>query len=269
MKRGYIFGTGERISPDELVNSGCSGFLFNRLLFAYDYVKRNIKKGSLVLDLGSGEGYGASYLSDSHLVVGVDAEKCSIKKSQKKYSNKNCFFLPCKGDRLPFKEDVFDVVVSVHVIEHIKEERDFVSEIHRVLSPGGLFFVHTPNRVLRLKPGQRPWNRFHVREYDTLDLKRALSACFSEIDVYGITGRQEIFQYEKNRLNQIKKISALDPFYLHRFMPEWLRYLVVENIKKLYGKKMAVPVRNRFSIQDFLVVNETMKSFDLLAVCRK
>jgi hypothetical protein len=108
-----------------------------------------------------------------------------------------------------------------------------------------------------------------VREYDTLDLKRALSACFSEIDVYGITGRQEIFQYEKNRLNQIKKISALDPFYLHRFMPEWLRYLVVENIKKLYGKKMAVPVRNRFSIQDFLVVNETMKSFDLLAVCRK
>jgi len=269
MRRGRIFGTSERISPDESDNNGCSEFLFNRLLFAYDYVKRNIKEGSLVLDLGSGEGYGASYLSDSHWVVGVDTEESSIKKSQKKYSNKNCFFLPCEGGRLPLKEDVFDVVVSVHVIEHIKEEREFVSEIHRVLSPGGLFFVHTPNRALRLKPGQRPWNRFHVREYDTLDLNRALSACFSEIDVYGITGRQEIFEYENNRLSQIKKISAFDPLYLHRFMPEWLRYFVVENIKKLYGKNTAAPVRNRFSIEDFFVVNETMKSFDLLAVCRK
>jgi SAM-dependent methyltransferase len=269
MKRSHIFNTGERISPDKSDNTGCSEFLFNRLLFAYAYVKKNIKKGSLVLDLGSGEGYGANYLSDSHLVVGVDASKSSIKKSQKKYSNKNCFFLPCEGGKLPFKEDVFDIVVSVHVIEHIKEEKKFVSEIHRILSPGGLFFVHTPNRILRLRPGQRPWNRFHVREYDALDLKRALSTCFAEIDVYGITGRQEIFEYEENRLSQIKKISALDPFYLHRFMPEWLRYLVVENIKKLYGKNRAVPVRSRFSIEDFFVVNETMRSLDLLAVCRK
>jgi hypothetical protein len=52
-------------------------------------------------------------------------------------------------------------------------------------------------------------------------------------------------------------------------MPEWLRYLLVENIKRIYGKNRGMFTREVFSIEDFFVVSETTESIDLLAVCRK
>ena len=47
------------------------------------------------------------------------------------------------GYILPFKDDVFDTVVSIEVLEHLEKPQSFVNEICRVLKPGGTFFLTT------------------------------------------------------------------------------------------------------------------------------
>src|SRR5467141_679268 len=54
--------------------------------------------------------------------------------------------------RLPFPDEAFDAVVSMGVLEHVREtggdERSSLSEIRRILKPGGIFLcAHFPNRL--------------------------------------------------------------------------------------------------------------------------
>jgi 2-polyprenyl-3-methyl-5-hydroxy-6-metoxy-1,4-benzoquinol methylase len=48
-------------------------------------------------------------------------------------------------DGLPFNDNIFDVVTSQHVIEHVSDTDKFVAEICRVLVPGGYALIATPN----------------------------------------------------------------------------------------------------------------------------
>jgi ubiquinone/menaquinone biosynthesis C-methylase UbiE len=50
------------------------------------------------------------------------------------------------GDRLPFGEKTFDIVLSDWVVEHIEKPPVFLREVRRVLKEGGSFFFRTPNR---------------------------------------------------------------------------------------------------------------------------
>jgi SAM-dependent methyltransferase len=48
---------------------------------------------------------------------------------------------------LPFRDGVFDAVVSSDVIEHIPEVEQHIAEVSRVLAPGGSYYLKTPNRL--------------------------------------------------------------------------------------------------------------------------
>ena len=73
------------------------------------------------------------------------------------------------GDRLPFTNAEFDLVVVADMIEHIEDEGPFVAELARVLKPGGRLIVNTPHardtwlRGLRLRLGQTDEKHGHVR----------------------------------------------------------------------------------------------------------
>lgn len=45
------------------------------------------------------------------------------------------------GLALPFRDNVFDAILSQAVIEHVKEPQTYVDEVYRVLKPGGVFYV--------------------------------------------------------------------------------------------------------------------------------
>ncbi|REJ79549.1 MAG: class I SAM-dependent methyltransferase [Acidobacteria bacterium] len=78
----------------------------------------------------------------------------------------------------------FDVVVSVEVLEHVEEDDKFVSEISRVLKPGGRFIMTTPN-------GDFVENRNpdHKRHYKRSQLMEVLRSHFEEVRVeYAIAG---------------------------------------------------------------------------------
>lgn len=46
---------------------------------------------------------------------------------------------------IDFPENYFDVVIHIEVIEHINNPNEYVSEIHKILRPGGITYLTTPN----------------------------------------------------------------------------------------------------------------------------
>jgi ubiquinone/menaquinone biosynthesis C-methylase UbiE len=102
-----------------------------------------------------------------------------------------CDKVNANAQTLPFKDGVFDGVISHHVIEHIDDDRSFIKEINRVLKNGGFAILGTPNRkrlvrvVIEIFTGERkfPWWE-HKREYIKKDLHLLSDGCgFKKVSV--------------------------------------------------------------------------------------
>ncbi len=50
------------------------------------------------------------------------------------------------GRELPYRDASFDIITSIHVVEHVGHVRAYLSELLRVLKPGGILFLDCPNR---------------------------------------------------------------------------------------------------------------------------
>lgn len=81
-------------------------------------------------------------------------------------------------------DNSFDCVVAVEVLEHVEQDDLFVKEVNRVLKPGGLFLMTTPNGDFC-----KNINRDHVRHYQRPQLQSLLSSYFTDVEVeYAIQG---------------------------------------------------------------------------------
>jgi SAM-dependent methyltransferase len=83
------------------------------------------------------------------------------------------------------------VVCSFEVIEHFDKVDAFLSEVSRVLNPGGVFIVSTPNRE-RTPAGVNP---FHEKEFDAREFQEVLSRHFQTVDCYGQFCTQPIREF--------------------------------------------------------------------------
>ncbi|MBN1125530.1 MAG: methyltransferase domain-containing protein [Sedimentisphaerales bacterium] len=66
---------------------------------------------------------------------------------------------------LPFENNSYDVVLACHVLEHIKEDRKAMSEIHRICRPGGIVIIQVPITAMKTieYPAPNPYETDHVR----------------------------------------------------------------------------------------------------------
>ena len=152
--------TGERTLPGVPEEN----YWFQRHLAAYDYVL-SLAGGKRVLDLGSGEGYGTSLLSErATLAVGVDLAPEAIYHARRKYRRPNLRFVCADICDTGLDDESFDLVCSLQVLEHLHEPTRFVREARRVLAPDGICVITTSNRLL-ISPGRdEPLNPFHITE---------------------------------------------------------------------------------------------------------
>src|SRR5579872_7120077 len=154
-----------------------------------------IARGLTVLDLGCNNGFGTHHLSSvAASVVGLDVSEAAIADARRRFAD--CDFRVFAGVNLPFPEAAFDVVVSLQVIEHIADTAVYLGEIKRVLKPSGTAVFTTPNAAIRLDPGMRPWNRFHVREYRAEELRQSLAQVFDSVTVRGLFANEVLYQVE-------------------------------------------------------------------------
>ncbi len=256
--------TGERMVP-ELYRSEADYILYLRHLFAYETAAARLNATDAVLDVGCGAGYGTRLLSNhARHVTGVDVSADAIEAATTAYGSASCAFMTYDGARLPFADGQFDAATSFQTIEHVQDDRSFVAEAARVLKPGAPFVLTTPNRATRLRDGQRPWNRFHVREYSSTQLAGVLSKSFSEVEVLGVRASARIEEVERARVASAQRLVALDPF--------GLRHLVAAPLMALRGRLRPAPAGGSWphSVADFYATAEDRDNgCDLLAVCRR
>jgi len=100
------------------------------------------------LDIGCGGGTLIGSLPSGSLSIGADIAQPQISYAQKKYGTQMHMFQPIDpGGHLPFKDNQFDLVTLIEVIEHLSQEEIYslLGEVHRVLQPGGRILLSTPN----------------------------------------------------------------------------------------------------------------------------
>jgi SAM-dependent methyltransferase len=185
--------------------------------YSYEIAAQSVQPGNRLLDVGFGEGYGATILGADYTGVELDADLVAHARSR--YPG---HFETYDGRRLP--DGPFDLVVSFQVIEHVHEPDPWLAEIARV---GRRAMFATPNRLHRLRDGQRPWNRYHVREYTADELRRQLERHFAQVTVWGVRASPEIEGVELARYARAQRIARVDPLGLRYRLPRradaWVR----------------------------------------------
>lgn len=106
-----------------------------------------LSDSSEVLDVGCGTGFATTALREkAGLVHGLDQSKHQLKRAVSKLGETgNVEFYLGDAERLPFADDVFDVVWSSGSIEYWPDPVETLRELHRVTEPGGQVVVVGPN----------------------------------------------------------------------------------------------------------------------------
>lgn len=192
--------TGERTLP------GAPGeqYWFTRHEAAYDWIVRRYAPtlaGAVVVDAGSGEGYGAARLRTcgARAVVALEYDPAAAAHAAARYPG--LVSVRANLVALPLGAGSADVIVSLQVIEHLWDLAGFLRDCRRVLRPGGLLAVTTPNRVVfspGLGRGQRPTNPFHVEEFDAAQLLELMRAAgFGAVEVLGLHHGPRLLAWEQ------------------------------------------------------------------------
>ncbi|ULE33229.1 class I SAM-dependent methyltransferase [Mycobacterium sp. IDR2000157661] len=131
--------------------------------------------GRDVLEAGCGEGYGADLIASvARHVTGLDYDEATVNHVRARYPRVEMRHGNLAS--LPLGDGTVDVVVNFQVIEHLWDQGGFVAECLRVLRPGGVLLMSTPNRIT-FSPGRdTPVNPFHTRELDAAELTELLTA---------------------------------------------------------------------------------------------
>jgi SAM-dependent methyltransferase len=142
--------------------------------------------GRDVLEAGCGEGYGAELIAGvARRVIGLDYDESAVTHVRARYPRVE--MLHGNLAELPLPAGAVDVVVNFQVIEHLWDQGQFVAECLRVLRPGGVLLMSTPNRIT-FSPGRdTPINPFHTRELNAVELTELLTAAgFSLESMLGV-----------------------------------------------------------------------------------
>lgn len=167
--------TGERMMPEVSV-----GAPFWEHVHRYRFANR-YAPGRAILDVASGEGYGAHALAlaGASSVVGVDvsAEACD-------HARRTYGVDARVGDALalPLADGAVDLVVSFETIEHVPDPARFLDECARVLRPGGILVISTPDK--EVYDGLHT-NEFHCSELTEGEFAGLLAARFDDPEWYG------------------------------------------------------------------------------------
>lgn len=170
--------TGERFVPGE------------RGQIKYEHLHRyalslEFAAGKSVLDIASGEGYGAALLARvADVVTGVDVDLEAINHSKHRYYHPNLHFAVGSCQSIPLPDEAVDLVTSFETIEHHEHHEEMMQEVKRVLRPEGVLIISSPNRLVYSDEPVYS-NPFHVKELYFDEFNRLLGRYFKHIRMYG------------------------------------------------------------------------------------
>lgn len=148
-------------------------------LIAFKYIPKHVNRKS-ALDLGCGDGYWSEKLKSlGYHTISVDMKRSYPNiDSDKPYQD----MIPINlNQKLSFPDASFDLIWCSEVIEHLENYQQTIKEIQRLLKPGGIYIITTPNSFFWLhyflklfglssKDWQNPGHKnfFHISDIQKL-----------------------------------------------------------------------------------------------------
>lgn len=248
--------TAERVSREVIDN-----YVYQRSRLAY--VEASKMVSGKVLEIGTGTGYGIDIIAPSCDKFTTLDKHCS------EYIGElpdNVEFMQATVPPLPFRDGTFDYVVSFQVIEHIADDRRFVSEIYRVLRKGGKFIVTTPNRPMSIT--RNPW---HVREYTSEELYMLLAG-FGDVECRGVFGNERVMEYYQKNRESVHRIMRFDILRMQWWLPASLLKIPYDilnrrNRKRLHGKNQQLT--ESITMEDYSINRVDEGCFDFFYIATK
>jgi len=235
--------------------------IYNRCLYAYKAASE-IAEGNII-ELGSGEGYGIQLLAPlAKHYLAVDKFDTDISGHENVEFRKQ--LLPSLAG---IANDSFDFAVTFQVIEHIQDDATFISEIFRVLKPGGKMLLTTPNRLMSLT--RNPW---HIREYTATELAVHVGKSFGKVEIKGVYGSPVVMEYHERNKASVQRITRFDVLKLQYWLPRQLLQIPYDIMNRFNRRKLLegnTGIVNNVSLSDFFLKDSTDECFDLFVIATK
>ena len=174
-----------------------------RSLFSSNNIKR-------VLDFGCGNGVMLPTLSSAfQSIFGIDLHTAAASNMKREYGLANVFLVTADGFRLPFKDNSICMVVATSALEHFKDLDRAVSEIARVVKPGGslLFLSPTENFFYRfgrwLFRYKKPEDHYHSAREIQLVLEKYFTS--EAIKYFPMRSMPFFAAYQVSRLRKVSQ----------------------------------------------------------------
>jgi 2-polyprenyl-3-methyl-5-hydroxy-6-metoxy-1,4-benzoquinol methylase len=232
--------TGERTLPDVPEEN----YWYRRHLVVYEWIATRVG-GCHVVDVASGEGYGADTLAGSATsVLGIEPNPEAFDHAVARY--------PRVTFRRALAEDFAeecDAITFLQTIEHVPDPDAVLEHFKSQLRPNGTVFLSTPN-LLTIAPegAEKSGNPWHVKEYRAEEFRALCEAHFSHVELLGL------FHARKLRVHELA-----------------IRHARWDDVHQRLG--FTKPFYDRFTpaidVRDFaLRATDLDKALDFVAVCR-
>ena len=240
------------------------GPIHHRLLKAYVVAEEFIQGD--VLEVGCGEGRGINRLiNKSRSFTALDKIEEALKKLIEQFPSGKFI----AGNFPPFQvaSNAYNVVISFQVIEHIRDDKLFLQEILRVLKPGGLALISTPNRTMSLT--RNPW---HEREYTGDELLQLTKSIFQHAEMRGITGNEMVMEYHEQNRKSVARFTRWDILDLQHRLPSAILRLPYEILNRINRKKLQAGngrLVSGITHNDYKLTDDYINCLDLFLIVTK
>jgi len=216
------------------INSKISDFIRNEEIVDFLNKLLKSKKKIKVADFGCSNGdllYLLQRINNRNLFFGIDISDEIILRNKKK--NNDIIFSCQDLLNTNFEENFFDLIISSMVIEHIKNDKEMIEEIHRVLNKDGILVIISVLKkdnawyYLKNKNGESVLELSHVKEYKTIE-------DFTNL-------------FDKNKFNIIlTKIEQIKFPFIDFFLR---RIKILNRLNLSFLRAIRIPVKGYYSIE--------------------
>lgn len=186
------------------------------------FIEKHIAKGSSIIDIGCGSGYGTYKLKQAgYEATGIDVSQKMIELATEQFADQSINYFVCNISELVHKPERYDGILAINVLEWTEDPAEAISDLHSILHDKGYLCVGIlgptagprQNSYPRLRGEDVIFNTMMPWEFEKL----ASELGFSLMDQYGVYKKGVTNEMIQNLSQELKQaLSFMWVFMLQK-----------------------------------------------------